>query len=47
MNIEAMDVTVEHVDRAAVLETTFKKYISDIEPSIKFLQKMLDTNLKN
>lgn len=46
MNLEAMAVTVDHIDKNALLETNFKKYISDIEPSIKNLQKVLDANFK-
>lgn len=47
MNIESLGVTVDHVDRVTLLEATFKKYISDIEPSIKYLQKILNANSKD
>lgn len=47
MNIEAMGMVVQQIDKMNLLETNFKKYISDIDPSIKYLKQMLETNSKD
>lgn len=46
MNLEAIGIPVNHVDKTSIMEAEFKKYISDIEPSIKYLQKH-ETNPKD
>lgn len=47
MNLEAMGVSVDIVDKTSLLEAEFKKYVSDIEPSIKYLEKILGKNSKD
>ncbi|KAJ8960556.1 hypothetical protein NQ318_013844 [Aromia moschata] len=38
-NLERMGVTVECPDKDTIIEVVYKKYIEDIEPSLKYLQQ--------
>lgn len=42
-----MDAMMEPIDKTTLLDANFKKYISDIGPSVKYLQKILETNSKD
>lgn len=40
MNLEKIGAFLDQADKLNQIEVNFKKYISDIEPSIKYLQKL-------